>query len=236
MTPNNHTPPTNQEKPTGLPQQPMQPNPDIPLSASFYQSIYKLPLFKFEEVLLTENLAALTILGFPTPEDLFAAWQEIMCEYSEAMGNGEYRVTQRLMQEINDLEIKFQLINLGCQSLKNVYSQIMIDIINQHLRTKYEFKWGNPKYLSDIESCIRRAKGFKVTKEIKQEQLKAIEAKMNAGEAKQIDKNYFTQMLIILGRYNHYKISKDIFVNEYCTYVNDYASYVDAMDRANKKR
>lgn len=236
MTPNKHTSPTNQGNPTGLPHNPTPPNTDIPQSASYYQTIFELPLFKFEEVLLTENLSALTITGFPTQEELFAAWQEIMCEYSEAMGNGEYRVTQRLMQEINDLEIKFQLINLGCQSLKNAYSKIMVDIINQHLRTKYEFKWGNPKYIADIESCIRRAKGFKVTKELKQEQLKSIEAKMNAGESKQIDKNYFTQMLIILGRYNHYKINKDIFVNEYCTYVNDYASYVDAMDRANKKR
>jgi hypothetical protein len=236
MTPNNHTPLINRDNLTGLPQPLMQPNTDITQSASYYQTIYKIPLYKFEEVLLTENLSALTISGFPTQQELYEAWQEIMCEYSEAMGNGEYRVTQRLMQEINDLEIKFQLINLGCQSLKNAYSKIMVDIINQHLRTKYDFKWGNPKYIADIESCIRRAKGFNVTKELKQEQLKAIEAKMNAGESKQIDKNYFTQMLIILGRYNHYKINKDIFVNEYCTYVNDYASYVDAMDKANKKR
>jgi hypothetical protein len=236
MTPNKHTLPTNQGNLTGLPHNPTPPNTDIPQSASYYQTIFELPLFKFEEVLLTENLNALTITGFPSQQELYEAWKEIMCEYSEAMGNGEYRVIERLMVEINDLSIKHTLINTGAESLKNEYSQIIAYWINFHLRTKYEFKWGNPKYIEDIESCIRRAKGFKVTKELKQEQLKAIEAKMNAGESKQIDKNYFTQMLIILGRYNHYKINKDIFVNEYCTYVNDYASYVDAMDKANKKR
>lgn len=61
-----------------------------------------------------------------------------------------------------------------------------------------------------------------------------MEKKMEAKEGAKIDKNYFTGVLIMLGRHNNYKISKEITVNEYCEYIRQYNLYCDEMSKKAK--
>lgn len=208
---------------------------DIP-SSRWYQNIYNLPLNKFEECLINNNLSVLTIGGFPTPVELNTAWSNIMEEYTTAIGDTEFQMYVELYREVELLKIDYSSIGLLISALRKNYSKYFCDELNILLRTDCKFNVKDlTSYFAELDKCERRAGAKKIQLDLKLIEFEAVKKKVTGGKEEKIDKNYFTSVLIILSKHNTYRITKDIFVNEYCEYLKQFTQYCEEMKKATKK-
>lgn len=211
---------------------------------TWYRDIYSLPLRNFEECLLNKNLSALIISGFPTPEELNKAWESIVTEYSDSLGSVEYDLFGHLFKEVKNLEIDYACVQTCIGTLRKIYSAYFCSELNMllHINSKLDTlvdKEGNVKdvatYLAILDKCERRSKAMKIRLDLKTIEFDAVKDKMS-GEGKEIDKNYFTSMLIILSKHNGYRITKEITVSEYCEYMKQFNLYCEQMRDQIKKK
>lgn len=202
------------------------------------QSIYDINVYRFEECLLKNNLSALIISGFPKPEELDKAWKNILSEYTEMIGTAEYKLFLSVYKEYEMVKGDYESIMFLVKALRMCYSKYLADELNGILRITCRFNYKDQKsYQAEVDKCERRAAGVKLRVDLKKIEYESLSSKINkeTGE-KQIDKNYFTSILITLSRHNQYRITKDIFVNEYCEYLKQLVAYNDHYERMMKKR
>ena len=207
------------------------------VSSKWFRDIFELPLGKFEECLLNNNLSALVISGFPSPEELQSAWQTIIQEYSDSIGSVEHSIYLHLFKELELLKLDYESVKLLIGSLRKVYVPYFCDELNMLLRTNCNFNIQDvPSYYAQLDKCERRSKAMKIRLDLKVMEFEAVKNKMSGEGGKEIDKNYFTGVLIILGKHNGYRITKDIFVNEYCEYLKQFNKYCEEMNKQVKKK
>lgn len=207
---------------------------DIPLS-KWYQNIHELPLSRFEDCLLDNNLSALVISGFPLPETLQKSWLFILQEYSDAIGNSEHMLYMNLMREVELLRIDLESLKVLISTLRVIYSKYFCEQLNEMVNANCKFDWNDQDtYQKEIDRCERRGKSYKIRYDLKKNEFDNLQKKMSAKEGQKIDKNYFTGVLIMLSRHNNYKITKEITVSEYCEYIKQYNLYCEEISKAAK--
>jgi hypothetical protein len=203
----------------------------MPLS-KWCLSIYDTPLSRFEECILKGNLSALIILGFPTEQQLTTAWNSIIEEYTDAMGDGEYNMYINLYKELELMRIDYESVKLLVAALRKIYSDYFCDELRRLLRTDFKFNINDlPTYYDELDKCDRRAKGLKINLDLKQIEFDQVKNKLNEKDNTKIDKNYFTSILITLSRFNKYRLTKDIFINEYCEHVKQFSLNLKEISR-----
>ena len=217
--------------------------PDKPI-ANWYRSIHELPLKHFETVYVDQNLFALVISGSPTIDDLSKAWENIQSEYADALGNADYKMYVSVYKEITLMNITYEqilfivapgdeegngkgiLLKL-CSPQFDTEVKFFANEINDLLRFRPRLNTNDPaSYFAEVEKCYRRSKAIKIQLDMKRLEFEGVEKKFNkSGE--QMEKSFFTSMLIFLSKHNGYKITKDITVAEYCEYVKQYNRFVE---------
>jgi hypothetical protein len=214
--------------------QPQPPQTVTPLS-KWYQNINELPLYNFEECLINNNLSSLIISGYPTPQELQTAWENIMTEYTESLGNSEYTMYVTLYKQVEILRLEYEMICFLIAACRKHYSPMFCSELNRFLRINLKFDIKNTDlYFADVDKCERRSKAKKIQLDLKLIEFDAIKNKFTDTGVK-IDKKYFTSVLIILSKHNNYRITKSIFVNEYCEYLRQFNLYCDQMNKQAKK-
>ena len=212
----------------------------LPPLPKFYSTIYELPLKNFEDVLVNNNLSALVISGFPDPKLLNDAWNNVLIEYTEALGTSEYLMYVNIYREYELLKLNMEMMKLCICTLRKNYSTYFVDELKGLMRVSFDFNVEDTEsYFSDLDKCEKRIGGFKLNADIKKIEFESVKKKFEGdkeqGLNKKIDKNYFTSVLIILSKHNGYKVTKDIFVNEYCEYLKQLEEYNKQMDKSYKK-
>lgn len=103
------------------------------LSISFllYSDCSKLPLDRFIDCLVDNDLSQLIISGTPTPEQLQETWDKIYLEYCQLSQNGTYNETLELYREIYDLRAKISIVNNTIQYLQISYDRELVLILNK---------------------------------------------------------------------------------------------------------
>lgn len=220
---------TEKEEPSVTPATNTQLHTDTQLS-KYFQNIFELPLVNFENCLVNSNLSALVIAGFPKPEELARAWENILSEYHEALGQADYKMYLNLYKAIKVLEVKYSLIkDILIAGLRKTYSKYLCDELNEWMRTSFKFDITNTdNYFKDLDRCEKRTGAMKIALDMKRIEFVEIDKKFNKGEGeKPHDRNYFTSVLVILSKHNGYRITRDIFVNEYCEYLRQFNLWCD---------
>lgn len=215
----------------------MQPllSPTDTTSCKWYLNIFELPLSNFEECLINNNLSALIISGFPDPKELNTTWENIMQEYSEMLGNSEYGMYVALFKEVEVLKIKYETVLFLIKALRTYQSRIFCDELNTFLFTDCKFNFADTKsYNAELDKCERQSGAKKIQLDLKLIEFEEIKKKVVGSDDGKIDKNYFTSVLIILSKHNNYRITKSIFVNEYCEYLNQFTQYSEALNKTGK--
>lgn len=212
----------------------------LPPLPKYYDNIYELPLKNFEEVLINNNLSSLIVSGFPMPEQLQVAWTNILTEYTEALGTSEYLMYVNIYREFELLKLNIELMKICIATLRKNYSVFFINELKALMRVSYQFNIDDTdSYFADLDKCEKRIGGFKLNVYIKEKEFDAIKKKFEGDEKnglnKKIDRNYFTSVLIVLSKHNSYKVTKDIFVNEYCEYLRQLEQYNAQNDKSYKK-
>jgi hypothetical protein len=213
---------------TNTVQQVLPEKKDTP-SCAWYSSINKLPLTRFIDAIVDNNLSALIISGRPTDIELDLAWQDIQLEYSDALGDGEAKLQANLTRQISILQITLQQIEMLIEVLGEVYYEDFSVKLNGLLKTNFVFNPKEPEtYSKNLKACFSRSRGIKIDLHIKQEQLKGISGKQTDSNFK-YTREYFQSMLITISDHAKYQIMDNITVFEFCNRIKRFNDYCEAL-------
>lgn len=220
--------------------------PELP-PLSIYRSISNLPLHRFIDVLVDDNLLALVITGQnPDPDELQQAWQTILHEYAEALGSSEYKVYLSLYKEVEILKNEYRLIHTLVDTMRTIQEHLILTYYNVPADVlEYQKKCGNTlnsllrisctfnnldttTYEAELKKCIRRSSALKIRLDLKLIAFEAISKKQTEG--KKADRAYFDSMLITISDHAKYEISENITVAKYCERVKRYEKYCQSLN------
>lgn len=195
----------------------------VPKQSNIYRSITTLPLNRFIDVVVDGNLYALVETPdnhTVTIEDLTVVWSGILSEYTEAIGNAEYKHYVSVYKELSAIKLKYSLIIQAIDILKTgVYSKIICDFLNSELKCNCVFNYKDEKsYINELDKCFRRSKSIKIQIDLKQLQFDAVASKHKEG--KKPDRKYYDAVLISLSDHAKYEIRDDITVSKFCERIN----------------
>lgn len=206
---------------TDQPQLPFQ--PESP-SATFYRSISNLPLFKYRECVVRDNLSALIISGFPPETELRSAWLDIQQEYADVMGDSEQKNYLNALREVNLLNCTLQQTGICIEwigkclpFLPNETAQQAVDRfaadLNNFLDAAFVFDHNDPdKYKDNLVKAERRSRGIKLSLDVA---IVNEEALRPAADKQKPDDAYFQNILISLSDAAGYYITDTITVLEF---------------------
>ncbi len=198
--------------------------------SDWYRDIHNLPLHKFEDCFLNNNISALTIAGFPTEQELKKAWDHILIQYADLLGSDEFKLYMHLYREVEVISIDWESVKFLTSLLRNIRDQYFCDELNKLVNVNFDYPWENQEvYQKQIDRCERRGKAFKIRCDLKMVEFENMKKKIEAKNNKEIDKNYFTSMLIMLSRHYQYRITKDVTMGEYIEMIRQYKMYYDKM-------
>lgn len=195
------------------------------------QTIYDTPLYKFVEAFVDGNLSALVKQGNPLKEDLETAWQNILAEYSEAVGPTEHKLYLQLLKQTSSIKITLQQVDELIKTLRNYYAKPFADMLNKLVGSSYVFDPSRDDYDKNLDRCKMRSKGFLIELNLKEAQLKSLESKLGANNQKP-DRLYFEHALISLSDHAHFHLSDQIMTSEFCTRLNRFTKYIDSQPKS----
>ncbi len=219
--------------------------PVIIKSCSIYQNISNLPLSRFIDCIVDHNLFALVITGTPDPKELTEAWDNILQEYTEAIGANEYKLYLSLYREVTNLDIEYKQIRSFADILCEIQNYIILknyDVLpfvlesqkkfsnelNKLLRTECKFNNRDPSgFQEEINKCLRRSKALKIKLDLKLLAFAEIQKKNKDGAP--MDRRYFDSMLITISDYAKYEIGEQITVSKYCERIKRYNHYCESL-------
>ena len=187
-------------------------------SAKWYRHITELPLNKFIDCKVDDNLYALVITGQPAIEDLKAAWASILQEEADQSGDHEHQMYVSLYRDVKILETTLFQIHWLVGQLKEVYYVELAKRLNKLLLTNFKFDYTNPEqYFKELSRCMNRSKGIKIDLDLKLQQFEAIhKSRQEQGEGKKPTREYYQAILITLSDHVKYPVSDLITVYEFC--------------------
>lgn len=214
-------------------------------SSSIYLSIHKLPLHKFIDCIVDNNIYALRIKGNPSEIELQQAWNNILQEYTETIGDNEYRLHLSLFRSISELQLTLdQIRSLAAEEkrdpvtgditelgiLRKLYSRYLCNELNKLLKTSFRLNWADQaSYQEELNKCMRRSKAIKISLDLKLLQFEAIEKKHEDKKGHTYTRPYFISVLINLSNHAKYQIPDTITVLEYCERMKQYNQYAETL-------
>jgi len=199
---------------------------------SFHKTLHDLPLNKFIDCIVDNNLSALTISGFPKEEELTQAWHNILGEYIESVGSQEYRMYVAMFKDVAILKITYDQVTTALKILQVVYDPFFAKEVNKLLRTDFKFNWQDPNtYEAEIKKCFRRSKALKIRLDLKNLQFAAIQKKNENKEEQKMDRQYFTSILVTLSDHAKYRIEETIKMSEYCERIKRFSDYCERLKK-----
>ncbi len=196
----------------------------VPLS-KYYSSIHQLPLNRFIDCMVDDNLHALVISGDPNMSLVAEAWNDIREQYSLCIGNSQVSNYVKRLNEINQLKANIDMIYELIQVLRHRYVKRFADRLNDLLFTEFVFDISNlTEYDKLLNGCYNRTAGLKMRLDMLIINFKAIQ-EANQVNYKKPTREYFLSMLVTLSDFAQFMIPDTITVFEFC----------ERIKRANEK-
>lgn len=211
------------------------PTPEVTVLSNIYLSIQKLPLRRFIDCIVDHNLHSLIITGDPSAVELQLIWSNILQEYSQAIGNNEYRLYTSLYKEITIIKITYDQIQEAVKLLQITYSEFFHKELDKLLKMKLRL---NPddqaSYQEELLKCLRRSKSLIIKHDLKKIQFESIQKKQEGKENK-FTREYFISIMITLSDHAKYQIQDSITVAEYCERIKRFNMYLEALTPIKKR-
>lgn len=186
--------------------------------AEYHQTIDTLLLRDFRKC-VDGNLFALVIKGVPTIEQLLTAWDDIQMQYADTIGDAEHQHAVNMMRDIILLKSDYNDVFFFVSLLRIGYLQEMADKLNDLVDANLDLRLPE-----NLDNCIKRAAGIKISIDYLQLQYDAIKHK-HRDEDK--DDDYFISFLIALSDHAGFRIDDSITVKEYCERIKRLKKYHD---------
>jgi hypothetical protein len=201
--------------------------------AVLHRSIHKLPLARFIDCAVDNNLRALIIEGIPEEVELIEAWNEISQDYTDALGSVDQDRRIKLYKEITRLQLKVATVEQFIPILKNTYVKKFADYVNAALFTKFSFDIKNPEqYDKELEKCLKRVKGIRIDIKSEEAILKSIEERKKGSQEPKYTREYFGSILINLSDQAGFDIDEEkISTYKFCERVKRYIDYIEKLKK-----
>lgn len=193
-------------------QQPLQTT--SPLS-KFYRSINELPLYRFIDAVVDNNIYALVQSGTPSHDELATAWNDILDQYANANAGNDHKHYVNLYREVSILTLQYNSIQQWVEGMRIIYYAPFAILLNKTLRQKFKFDPTQPtEYAAELNRCINRSKSIRISIDLKDAALKQAKGK-HESESKPT-REYFQSVLITLSDYAKYELNDNMTVFAYC--------------------
>lgn len=180
------------------------------------------------------DLSVLVISGNPSLEEIEAAWFDISAQYSDAMGDAEFKMYVKLYKEIAILSADLDCIYILIDILQTTYNEDFLRELNKLLKTSMVLDPEKPvEYVATLKRCYNRSKGLKIEVDLKRLQFEAIHKKFN-GQGKKPTMEYFDSILITLTDHAKVRVDDTISVYEFCERIKRFNNYYETF-KARKK-
>lgn len=208
--------------------------PDTPTQTAtslcvWYHSIHDLPLKIFKKCQITGNLQALVISGQPHEDDLLKAWDEILGQFHEVIG--DVKTIRRLViyKEISLLTINLREVYDCVNALRRRYHSFFHKKLNQLTESDLVLDPENPlEYSKTLIRYLKRSTPIKRNLELKKIEYEAIK---QGAVGKQPDEAYYSSVLISLSDHARYQITEDISTYEYCERFRRLTEYIKSQKK-----
>jgi hypothetical protein len=205
-------------------------------SLKLYRSINELPLCRFIDAAVDDNLYALVISGTPNEIELLALWEKIKIEYADAMKDNEYKLYTNQKNELARLEITYNQLRKAIEELRKTYVAQFADKVNLWLRTSFKFDTRFPQdYENDLKRAANRSKGIKLEADLKRLNIEGLEKKFMDKGGKSTRES-FMNILFTLSDHVKFQLSDNITVYEFCERVHRLNKYIEHLDTKPPKR
>lgn len=174
----------------------------------------KLPLDRFIDCLIDNDLSQLIISGTATQEQLQQAWDKIYVQYCELSQSGSYNEVFEIMKEINDLRAKITIANNTIAFLQLNYDKDLVDLLNTFaLRCDVKEDDKGEVLIDKLNMVIARMKKWFPRLSMREKELEELR-KQNTGK---IDRVYFDDCLEVMSEAKGYQIeASKITVSRFC--------------------
>lgn len=199
------------------------------ISLNIYQSIHKIPLTIFIDILSTQNYELLIINGNATKEELKPIWEQLYNDYAVAIGGKEF---EDKLVSVKDTVIFQSRI----QRARNILEVIRIKPSEELFKLLYDFDYPLPELKYSHESLDRVLKIFIAHYKRDLIELQQMATTIeNQGGAVEMDYSYFTNIIVDMSTAFKMSINiNEISVGQYCIFVQKYKAHCDAIIKQQK--
>lgn len=202
-----------------------------------FQSISELPLYLFIDAIADDKISGIIKSGYPAPEQLEAAWQEILLQYNEAMGDGESRLFFSLHKQILQKEITLRQVRLALEMLteperltpKGILK--FQDFLNGIFFSTVQIDPEDPDdYQDKLQVWKNQSASIMLAIDLKRIEYDAIKNKKKS-EGQKPDRAYFQTILLNLSDYVKYEVDDKISVFEFCERIRRLNNFLESRGK-----
>lgn len=196
-------------------------------SGKLYRSINELPLHKFIDCYIDNNLHALIIEGKATDAELENAWAQLSDQYTTAAGDAEYRIYLDLYKEVIALAADLQTAEALIGILQQSYSKEINIALNELVGTSVLLEgMSTETYQKQLAIIYKRSRALKLKYDLKMVQFEAMQKKFTGDKSEKPTRDYFDSMLITLSDHAGYQLTDRISTYEYCERLKRLQQYI----------
>lgn len=200
-------------------------------SGKLYRNIHDLPLHKFIDCLIDEDIHALVIEGFATPYELESKWAQITDEYTAAVGDAEYKIYLNTYKDMICMAVDLQNIEILIHTLRKAFYQPLLDELNKLIGSNVQLDGlMKENYHKQLDVLYKRSRGLKIKMDLKRLQYESISKKYETKGGKPT-REYFDSMLITLSDHAGFQLTDRISVFEYCERIKRLSKYVEQTNK-----
>lgn len=216
------------KKEGGVSEQQTKPSTIKNQSAKYFQQIDKLPLSRFIDCVVDQNYYALVISGEPTLSELKLAFNDIHQQYSDMIGDAEYKHYTSVLRELIKINCTIAQVEECINALRLFPYVPLFDALNSLLKTSFQFDYANrDEYFNLLDRCYKRSRGIVIQRDLTQARFDAIQEKMKGNGDKKVTRAYFIDWLILLGNHVQMTITDQVTVYEFCERIRQYNRFVE---------
>lgn len=170
-------------------------------SYKLYRNIADLPLVRFIDAYVDNNLSVLVIEGNPPEQEINEAWFDIRVQYADAIGDTNFRNYATVKGQVANLEITNEKARILITELSMHYCTQLHDRLNKLFN--YKFNLPGDNYEGELKRAEKRAGGWRLELSMKQAAVAKMEKKM--GDGGQVSREYFQGLKLTI--HTHFKVS-----------------------------
>lgn len=201
-------------------------------------TIHKIPLNVFIDALVDHDFSGLILEGEPDEAEISAAWENILNEYNDALGDDGNKAYVIAYREYMQARINYDMVNQYIELLNNYYVPKWADELNFMVNGTFDFQGAVNRdideYRGMLKNCFARNKANLMRVNLAKIKIEEFAKVQGAATAVKPDRGYFTKVMVNLKNKNNREIPETISTYEFCVLVSQYQQYVKMMEGQKK--